>query len=178
MLYREFHKKISRRNFAVPYCCKDYKNVTGYKTLFQSRFFVWFSGFESSLLKYKKFYKLKARKFDFQKYKTSFWKGFFYFSDSESSVSGNIRKFRFLKYKGYFSGFFFGIFLRCMKYKKNFLLRKYKKFLHDRARKFHLQYKNFLHFYIFQVRKVTSWNLKSFSGFSFLKYKKVPSPEI
>ena len=120
MLYREFHKKISRRNFAVPYCRKDYKNVTGYKTLFQSRFFVWFSGFESSLLKYKKCYKLKARKFDFQKYKTSFWKGFFYFSDSESSVSGNIRKFRFLKYKGYFSGFFSGFFYVAWNIRKTF----------------------------------------------------------
>ena len=63
------------------------------QNIVSEQIFCLISGFESSLLKYKKFYKLKARKFDFQKYKTSFQKVFFYFSDSESSVSGNIRDF-------------------------------------------------------------------------------------
>ena len=103
------------------------------QNIVSEQIFCLISGFESSLLKYKKFYKLKARKFDFQKYKTSFQKGFFLFF--------RLGKFRFRKYKGFFSGY-----IRCMKYKKNFLLRKYNKFLHDRARKFHLQYKNFLYF--------------------------------
>ena len=68
--------------------------------------------------------------------------GFFHFSSSESyflkyknffrvSISWNIKRFRFLKYKEFFRGFHF------LKYKKSFLLRTYKKFVKIRARKFH-----------------------------------------
>ena len=39
---------------------------------------VWFSGFASSLLNYKKFFKLGARKFHFPKYKTFFQSEFFF----------------------------------------------------------------------------------------------------
>ena len=67
--------------------------------------------------------------------------GSFYFSSWESyflkykkffrvSISYNIRKFCFLKYNKYFQGFPF------LKYKKSFLLIKYKKFLNIRAKKF------------------------------------------
>ena len=71
-----------------------------------------FSGFASFLLKYKKFLKLKALNFHFLKYKKFLRVFFFTFSCSESyflnykknislesSISGNIRKFRFSKYK-------------------------------------------------------------------------------
>ena len=39
------------------------------KKLFQSGFFYYFLGFASSLLKYKKFFRLGATKFNFPKYK-------------------------------------------------------------------------------------------------------------
>ena len=89
----------------------------------------WFSGFPSSLLKYKKnFFNLATTIFHFPKYKKFFQGWYFYFLSSEvplwsflvlgleSSVSQKIRKFRFLKYKKIF--FFF--------------LRKYKKYFSER----------------------------------------------
>ena len=103
------------------YYCKDYKNVKRDKKFLPSRFFVCFWGFVSSFLKYKKFFKLGARKFHFPKYKEHLRAGFFTFQ-AWKITSRNIRKFHFLKYKEFFWGF------RFLKYKNRFLLRKYKKF--------------------------------------------------
>ena len=54
--------KIVTGNFPMLYCCKDYKNFTSHKKFLPDTFFVWFSGPVSSFLKYKKFFKLEARK--------------------------------------------------------------------------------------------------------------------
>ena len=63
------------------------------QNIVSEQIFCLISGFESSLLKYKKFYKLKARKFDFQKYKTSFQKGFFLFFRLENFLLSKYKKF-------------------------------------------------------------------------------------
>ena len=97
MLYREFPERISRENFLMLYHWKDYKNVTRDKKFRQSRFFVCFSDFGSSLLKYKKLFRTAATRFHFLKYKKFL----------RVSVSWNIRKFCFLKYKEFFCGFGF-----------------------------------------------------------------------
>ena len=134
------------------YCCKDYKNVTRDNIFLRNKFFVWVSSPVSSFLKYKKFFKLGARNFDFPKYKKFFQSVFFFlhFSSTESyflkykkffraSVSWNIRKFHFLKYKDFF---FWGggvgrrVDSRNPKHKKSFPLIKYRKFFNIRTRKF------------------------------------------
>ena len=47
-------------------CCNDYKSVTKDKFL-RGRFFVYFWGFASFFLKYKKFFRLGPKKFHFPK---------------------------------------------------------------------------------------------------------------
>ena len=69
---RKLSEKISRENFLMLYCCKDYKNVTRDKKFLQRRFFVCFWGFGNSLLKYKKFFKIGARNLCFPKYEKTF----------------------------------------------------------------------------------------------------------
>ena len=78
--------------------------------------------------------------------------GFFYFFRAQKVTAWNVRKFCFLIYKkipfpqikGIFSSF------RFLKYKNSFLLRKHKKFLNIRARKFHfLKYKEFFFWFPF-----------------------------
>ena len=93
-------KKTIRFSFLLSLCLK--RNIKIFP----------FSGFASFLLKYKKFLKLKALNFHFLNYKKLLRVFFFIFSSSESyflnykkntrlenSISGNIRKFRFPKYK-------------------------------------------------------------------------------
>ena len=105
----------------------------------------WFSGSVSFLLNYKKFFKFGARKFYFSK-KKHFKRGVFLFFELIKSVFSE-RKSRFLKYKDFFRGLCF------LKYKKSFLLRKYKKSLNIRARKFHIsKYKEFFSGWIFIFR--------------------------
>ena len=99
-----FTIKLVKGNFPMLCCCKDYKNITRDKKFLRSRFFVWFLGFVSFILKYK-FFKLVASGFHFplckKLYKSVF---FFHFLRLESyllkykkffrvSVSGNIRIF-------------------------------------------------------------------------------------
>ena len=102
-----------------------------------------FLGFSSSLLKYKKkllekiyrFFKRWARKFHFSKYMNFFQSWFFCFLSSESS---SWKYNKFLKKFHYNKSFFWEniykrINLRARKFhfpkcKKNFFLRKYKKF--------------------------------------------------
>ena len=72
------------------------------RNFFTTDFFVCFSGY----LKYRKFFKLGARKVHFLKYKKFSQSGFFYFSSSENSL---------LKCKKFFRGFHFP------KYQKRFL---------------------------------------------------------
>ena len=79
MMFKPALQGVSRDNFLMLYCCKDYKNVTRDKKFRQSRFFVRFSDFGSSLKKYKKFFRLRDRKFHFPKYKKFFQSGFFIF---------------------------------------------------------------------------------------------------
>ena len=93
LLHREFQGRISWENFFMFYCCKDYKNVTRDNKFCQSRFFVPISDFGSFLLKYKKFFRLEARKFHFPENKKFFQSGFFYFLSLESC---------FLRYKKFF----------------------------------------------------------------------------
>ena len=158
------------------YSCRDYKNVTRDKKLLWSRSFVCFWGFANSLLKYKKFFRLGARKIHFTKYEKLFKSKLFLFFGLGSSllkynkffrvsVSRNTRKCRFLKYTEFFRGFRFPINkksfllrkyrkflrgLRFLKYNKSFLLRKYKKFFNIRDR-FFRSIRNFLgvDFFIF-----------------------------
>ena len=103
------------------YCFKDDKNVTRDKKFLQSRFFVCFRGFAGSFLKNKKFFKPGARKFLFVKYKKILKVVFLHFPCSLSyflkykkfftvSISWNIRKFRFLKYKDFFQDWFYLFF--------------------------------------------------------------------
>ena len=104
-----------------------------------------FSGFASCLLKYKKIFKFENRKFHFPKYKELFISGLFFIFEAlkiRAPIFWNIRKFCFLKYKEFFRDF------RFPKYKKSFLLRKYKKFLDIRARMLYfgvnlIKFKNF-----------------------------------
>ena len=87
----------------------------------------WLSGIASSLLKYKKFFKLGARKLCFLKYNTFFHSTFFYFSNLESYFQKyKATKFHFQKYKKVlflfpFSWKLWGFFHR--KYKKLFRRR-------------------------------------------------------
>ena len=82
---------IVLRNCHMPYWCKNCKNVIWNKKFLQSRFlFVCFSGFASSLLKYKKFFNLEARTFYSRNIRGFFGVACFYFVNLKSS---------FLKYK-------------------------------------------------------------------------------
>ena len=82
----------------------------------------------------------------------------------EVAFCWNIRKFRFLKYKDFFLRDFY-----FRKYKKSFLLIKYKKFLNIRATKFHFPiYKEFLELesYFLKYKTVfrvsVFWNLRKY----------------
>ena len=74
LLYSFDLQRISRENLLMLYCCKDYKNVTRDKKFLQSIFLFAFGAFEvlPEILKYKKFFKLGARKFRFRKCKKLF----------------------------------------------------------------------------------------------------------
>ena len=74
----------------------------------------------------------------------------FYFSSSEYyflKYENFFQGFRFLKHKNFSRGGFFELgskIFHFQKYKKNFLLRKYRKLFNIKARKFHfLKYKEF-----------------------------------
>ena len=123
-----------------------------FKTFLKNKKLFWLGSLKF-LLKYNNFFKLGVRKFYFLKYKKLV----------RVSFSQNIRKSCFLKYKEFFPGF------HCPKYKKSFLLRKYKKFLNIRARMFHfLKYKKIFRdgfFFIF-----SRLGLKSATGSCILYY--------
>ena len=118
--------KIPNTDYQICKICKDCKNIIREKKFLQSRFVcLFFSGFASSLLKYKiceSFLVLEQNSSISQSIRNFFRVVSFYFSSSESSILKffilRARKFHFLKYKS-------SIFL---KYKKSFFLRKYKFF--------------------------------------------------
>ena len=141
-------------------CNKKTRNV------FRADFLVLCSGFSNSLLKYE-FFKVGDRQFHFSKYKKFSQSGFLSFFElrkllpKRQEISWNTNKFWFLKYKEFFRCF------RFRKYKKNFLLRIYKKSLNIRARKFHFpKYKDFFNL---GARKFHSLKYKKFfqGGFFF-----------
>ena len=125
-------------------------------SLFQSGFFVCLFVFRVLL----KFFILRARKFYFLKYKSSIFpnirKAFFW---------ENIRSFlrvyvswSIIKFSPDELFFFFELGLKSAwfhfrKYKKSFLLEKYKNFFNIRVRKFH------------------SWNINNFLGEVFLRFE-------
>ena len=126
LLHREF-----------PYALLMYRSQKSQETrkLFRADFFVWFSGPVSSFLNYRKPFILGARNFHFRNIRHSLRVGSFYFSSTESYFLKD-KRFPEIKEKtvswnvNFFSGF--------PKYKKSFLLRKYKKFLNIRVRKIHV----------------------------------------
>ena len=83
LLYKEKRKSI-RNIFLLCLCLK--RNIRNF----------WFSDFSNSLLKYKKFCKLVAKKFHFAKNK-KILECFLFISWAKKVTSWNIRKFHFLK---------------------------------------------------------------------------------
>ena len=84
-------------NFPVLYCCLRLK-----KDYFEHVFFIWFSDFSNFLLRYKKFFRVVAKKFHFSEYKKvhlfhllsseSYFLKYKRNTRQESFISGNIRK--------------------------------------------------------------------------------------
>ena len=97
------------------YCCKDEHHKR--REIFQGRFFVCFSDFASSFLKYK-FFKLGVRKLHFLKCKKFFLRWAFFIFQAWNVTSLNKRKLYFLKYKK----FCFPCKLYLRRYKKFFVV--------------------------------------------------------
>ena len=121
-----------------------------------------FSGFANSLLKYKKFFKLGARKFHFPKYKTFFQSGFFKIFLSSKllpeiwEVSWNIRNFFGVSVSPNIRKAFFWENI------KNFLILELESFISWNVRK----YKNFFRswfslFFELGLKSFISWNTKN-----------------
>ena len=137
------------------------KIIFSRKYIFQGGFFC-FSGFASSLLKYKKFFKLGARKSYFPKYKTFFQSGFLkIFLSSKllleiQEVSWNIRNFFGVSVSPNIRKAFFSENI------KNFLILELESFISRNVRK----YKNFFQswfslFFELGLESSISWNIKN-----------------
>ena len=100
--------------------------------------------FESSLLKYKKFFKLGARKFHFLKYKKFFQSRFFLIIRAQKFLSWNMKKI----------------------WDKKVPYPKYKKFFNIGARKFHfLKCKKFFRVKVFSLNtNPTKWSNTNYSS--------------
>ena len=142
----------------------------------------WFSGFASSLLKYKTKFKLESRKFHILKDKTFSQNVFFFFFffSSESyflqykkffrvSVSWNIRAFRLLKYKEFLRVFVSQNIRKAFFWEniRNIWILEQEIFISQKIRK----YKNFFRVDFQNIRKAffeKIWHI--FSGWIFFHF--------